>query len=345
LNTTGQFTRWLGVVTLLTIGICSGCSQQAVFVEDRADLLSAAEKARITRICGKLFDDLNIHIMTVVLDSPAADIDAEAVAVFADQRVGEKTGGARGVLFLVDPFGSRVRLEIGYDLEGIFTDAFAGTIERSQMVPFFQAGRVGHGIEATVELLVGRAMGDSSIPTAAAGQTPLAHLSGGGGARTNVQIGSGPPAKKPAPAAESFGAQPTPMQTLERYMQALAGHVKDPDLGIYTEDTRAFFRKWLVTDAQQDNERKTLERGRHAAQTIISGQRAVIRFPAVDRRASPYFLRRGKQGWMLDFAAMSGIIGFNHKNQWFFRSTDHRFMFGFADLVFDRHGFPHPRKN
>jgi hypothetical protein len=345
LNTSGQFTRWLAIVMLLTIGICPGCSRQDLFVEDRADLLTAAEKEHISRICGKLLGDLNIHIVTVVLDTPAADIDAEAVAVFADRRVGEKTGGARGVLFLVDPHGQRVRLEIGYDLEGVFTDAFAGTIERSQMVSFFQAGRVGHGIEATVELLVGRAMGDDSFSSAAAGRTPLAHLSGGGGARTDVRIGSGPPAKKRSPAAGSFGAQRTPMQTLERYMQALAGHVKDPDLGIYTEDTRAFFRKWLVTDAQQDNERRTLERTRDVARTVSSGELAVIRFPAVDRRASPYFLRRGRQGWMLDFAAMSGIIGFNHKNQWFFRTTDHPFMFGFADLVFDRHGFPHPRKN
>jgi hypothetical protein len=34
--------------------------------------------------------------------------------------LGRKTGGARGMLFLVDPQGKAVRLETGYDLEGIF---------------------------------------------------------------------------------------------------------------------------------------------------------------------------------------------------------------------------------
>ena len=338
-----QITPWLVVSTLLATGICTGCSQRVEYVEDRAALLATAEKDRITRICRKLLADLNIHIMTVVLDTPPADIDAEAVAVFSRHRIGEKTGGARGLLFLVDPAGGRVRLEIGYDLEGIFTDAFAGFIERSQMVPFFQAGRVGHGIEATVELLVGRAMGDKRFLAPAAGQTPLANLSGGAGARTDVQIGTGSVAKAPSPQAEAYAAQPTPRQTLAMYVQVLEEHVKDPDLGIYTADTRGFFRQWLVTDAQQDNERRTLEKIRDKAKTSISGDLAVIRFPAAGRHASPYFFRLGRRGWMLDFHAMSRIIGFNHKNQWFFRSTDHPFMFAFQDRVFDRHGFPHPR--
>jgi uncharacterized protein len=330
---------------LLVIVICSGCSRQAAFVEDRAGLLSGEERDRMTRICRKLLEDLDIHIMTVVLEGPSADINADAVAIFEDARLGQKTGGARGLLFVVDPAGGRVRLEVGYDLEGIFTDGFVGYIERRQMVPFFQAGRVGAGVEATVELLVGRAMGDDTFSETTANGTPPQnhqHLSGGAGARTAVEIGSGPPVKETSPMAEAFTAGSSPQETLESYMQVLRLHVKDPELGIYTPETREFFRKWLVTDAQQDNELKSVERTRGSARTFVSGELAVVRFEVADRQASPFFLRRGEQGWMLDFAAMSRTIGFNHKNQWFFRSTDHPFMFAFEDLIFDRHGFPHP---
>jgi len=42
---------------------------------------------------------------------------------------------------------------------------------------------------------------------------------------------------------------------------------------------------------------------------------------------------------MLDFAAMNRSVGFNHKNQWFFRTSEHDFMFAFNDIVFDRNGF------
>jgi hypothetical protein len=69
-----------------------------------------------------------------------------------------------------------------------------------------------------------------------------------------------------------------------------------------------------------------------------------MRYPVSNRHAHPFFFRRGERGWMLDFAAMNRTIGFNHKNQWFFRTTDHPFMFGFEDLTFDRHGFPHRQR-
>lgn len=48
-------------------------------------------------------------------------------------------------------------------------------------------------------------------------------------------------------------------------------------------------------------------------------------------------------GWMLDFVAMNRNAAFTHKNEWFFRTTDHEFMFAFNDMVFDRNGFPHNR--
>ena len=51
----------------------------------------------------------------------------------------------------------------------------------------------------------------------------------------------------------------------------------------------------------------------------------------------------GPDGWMLDFAAMHRSLGFNHKNQWFFRSPENDFMFAFNDMVLDRNGFPHKR--
>lgn len=51
-------------------------------------------------------------------------------------------------------------------------------------------------------------------------------------------------------------------------------------------------------------------------------------------------LQHPPQGWQLDFASMSQSIGFNHRNQWFFRSREHPYMFAFADWGFDSHGFP-----
>ncbi|NLC71712.1 MAG: hypothetical protein GX751_10180, partial [Desulfuromonadaceae bacterium] len=167
--------------------------------------------------------------------------------------------------------------------------------------------------------------------------------SGGAGAKTAITIDSGTPEKVPASDASRYIPQAEPVLTLKQYLEALSFHIKDPDLGIFTPESRRFFRQWLVTDAQQDNEFRRLLRNLPAAEVRIAGERAVIFFPVADRQVAPYFLRRGSEGWMLDFTGMNRWIAFNHKNQWHFKSLDHPYRFGFEHLAFDRHGFPHER--
>jgi len=50
---------------------------------------------------------------------------------------------------------------------------------------------------------------------------------------------------------------------------------------------------------------------------------------------------KGDDGWMFTFASMTNVINYNHRNQWFFRTPNHTFMFAFTDVVFDENGFPH----
>jgi uncharacterized protein len=286
---------------------------------------------------------MDVELFTVVLEKQSGDINTRAAEIFERISLGAKTKGARGVLFLVDPAGRQVRMEIGYDLEGVFTDAFTGYVERDQMTPFFQSGRVGAGIEATTELLVARglqARAFSADRDVAVGET--AHLSGGGGARMGVEIGGGISARENNDPGRLFSAQSTPLGTLQSYREVVRNHIKDPHLEIYTPASRAFFANWLVTDAQQDNEGWKLDRILPQAIIVENGSRAVIRFPVADRHASPYFFQKNDSGWMLDFSAMNRVIRFNHKNQWHFVDRDHPYMFGFREWRFDQNGFPHP---
>jgi uncharacterized protein len=335
------FVRWLVLGLMTVTALLTACQdkRETAFVDDRSGLLTPERVARLTNYHEKLLQDLDIHFQLTLLPESPGDLDQEAVQLFEDLQLGGTTNGARGVLLLVDPAGRQVRLEIGYDLEGVFPDGFVGYVEREQMAPFFAAGRVVDGVEATVELLVGRALGE--VPAELHGAVNLEHLSGGGGARIDLDIGTGTEAKPALEDRSPYSAQPSPRQTLERYLDVLQQHVKDPELGIYTPETRAFFGQWLVTDAQQNNERKELKKRLPEVEERIAGDLAVLRFPVANRQTSPYLLRRAAEGWQLDMAAMSRLIGFNHKNQWFFRSRDHEFMFAFDDLKFDSNGFPY----
>ena len=339
--------RSVPIIITFVILFGVGCSSEggpSDFIEDQIGLLSVNQQLRMGRLHRLLLNDLDIHIKTVVLADSPMNLNQAAVSLFEKSQLGVKTRGARGVLIVVDPTGEQVRVEIGYDLEGVYPDAFVGAVERDQLVPFFQTGQVGKGIEATVELFVQRAMAVIKDDIDNNERKSFAvddYLSGGGGASVRAAIGTTPPKKTVFQYAQEFGPQSSPMLTLELYKRVLRGRIKDPDLGLYTKETRKFLRQWPVTDAQQKNELRNIESVFSKAIVVMEGHRASIRFPIEDRQASPFFLIRSDTGWMLDFASMHRIIGFNHKNQWFFRTTDHIYMFAFTDFVFDHNGFPH----
>ena len=334
------------LVCSLLLALVGGCRPEGDnFVEDPAGLLDAPARERLAGYHAVLLRDLDIHFKAVFLAGRSGDIDRIAVELFDRYRLGARTRAARGVLLVVDPAGQQVRLEIGYDLEGVFPDGFVGRVEEEQMVPFFAAGRIGAGVAATVELLVARALEAGATDPAGAGTVAPGGFngrwSGGGGATTAI---------RPAPSAKPdrapvdprrFAPRADPLATLHGYLQVLAGRVKDPDLALYTLESRRFFRRWLVTDAQQAHEFRQLSAVLPRARVFVAGDRAVVRFPVVDRQAAPYLLQRGEAGWMLDVAAMHRWIGFNHQNQWHFKTPDHPYRFAFADLRFDAHGFPH----
>ncbi len=73
---------------------------------------------------------MDIHIITVTLKRSPENMDNKAVQLFQENGVGRTTHGAKGVLFLIDPTGKQVRIEIGYDLEPVFTDGFTGYMEK-----------------------------------------------------------------------------------------------------------------------------------------------------------------------------------------------------------------------
>jgi uncharacterized protein len=56
-----------------------------------------------------------------------------------------------GVLILVAMSDRKMRIEVGYGLEGVLPDGLCGDIIRNQMRPAFKAGNYGEGILAAAE--------------------------------------------------------------------------------------------------------------------------------------------------------------------------------------------------
>jgi uncharacterized protein len=86
----------------------------------------------------------------VVATIPSLDgdtIEEAAVRIFQQWGIGKK-GDDRGLLFLVAIKERKIRIEVGYGLEGIITDATAGAIRDQAMIPYLKKNDYGKGLYA-----------------------------------------------------------------------------------------------------------------------------------------------------------------------------------------------------
>ena len=77
-------------------------------------------------------------------------------------RIGQK-GLDNGVIFLVFLDDRKMRIEVGYGLEGTLTDAVSSSILRDVVAPRFRAGRTADGIAAGLDA-IDRAIAGTSTP-------------------------------------------------------------------------------------------------------------------------------------------------------------------------------------
>ena len=72
-------------------------------------------------------------------------------------------GRDNGVLLLVVSQDRRIRIEVGYGLEGKLTDAVSSRIIRHAMAPYFRAGDFAAGIKAGLDAVIG-ALEEAGVP-------------------------------------------------------------------------------------------------------------------------------------------------------------------------------------
>lgn len=97
--------------------------------------------------------------------------------------IGQK-GANNGVILLVAPKERKVRIEVGYGLEPIVTDALSGEIIRDRITPAFKQGDYGGGINAGADALIAQLQAppeQAEQAALAAAQRQKSSRSSGGG--------------------------------------------------------------------------------------------------------------------------------------------------------------------
>jgi uncharacterized protein len=88
-----------------------------------------------------------------VRDLGGDEIEPYANALFREWKLGQKDKN-NGVLFLVAPKQHRMRIEVGYGLEGTLTDATSKLIIANAAAPRFKTGDYDGGVTRAVEDIV-----------------------------------------------------------------------------------------------------------------------------------------------------------------------------------------------
>jgi uncharacterized protein len=123
-------------------------------VTDEAKLLSPTSHRAITGILKAHEEKTTNQIAVLTVESLEGEsIEEYASAVFEEWKLGQK-GKDNGILVVVAPRERRMRIEVGYGLEGTLPDARAGDIIRNYMTPRFKKGDFNGGITAGVKAIV-----------------------------------------------------------------------------------------------------------------------------------------------------------------------------------------------
>lgn len=132
-------------------------------VNDMAGLLSPAEQQALENKLVSIDDSSSNQIAVVIL--PTLDgypIEEYAIRLFRDWGIGNKKTN-NGILLLIAAQDKKIRIEVGYGLEGVIPDVTALNIIDNDLKPAFRSGAYFEGIDKATDDIAKAAVGEYQI--------------------------------------------------------------------------------------------------------------------------------------------------------------------------------------
>jgi uncharacterized protein len=179
----GSFWNWIlrGLLFLAVLLPCQAVALEVPAlrgrVNDYAGMLSSDGKRRIETLMKELEDHDSTQVVVLTIPTLAGDtIEDFSIRVAERWKIGRK-GFDNGVILVVARDDRKVRIEVGYGLEGRMTDLAAGRIIRDRIAPEFRAGRFDQGmlqgVTAIAEVVRGEFQAKPQSGPAASGPEEL----------------------------------------------------------------------------------------------------------------------------------------------------------------------------
>lgn len=167
------------IITPLAAGAYSNPGKPVGFVNDYAGLMSAAARQSLETELSNFEKETRHEIAVVTIPNLGGDtIENFALKLFEDWQIGKK-GADNGALFLVSYDDRQTRIEVGYGLEGVLTDAQSFAIIDKIAKPAFRAGDFDKGILESM----------AAIEAATRGEDISGRFESGGGRARGLPVG------------------------------------------------------------------------------------------------------------------------------------------------------------
>lgn len=151
--------RWLAALCFALLPLLGWSADEVALpalserVTDLTGTLSAEDRAGLTASLAALEKDKGAQVAIVLLPTTQPEsIEQFGIRLAEAWKIGRK-GVDDGVIVIVAKNDRRMRIEVGYGLEGAIPDAIAKRIVAEQMAPRFREGDFAGGLRSTVAML------------------------------------------------------------------------------------------------------------------------------------------------------------------------------------------------
>ncbi|RMD48021.1 MAG: TPM domain-containing protein, partial [Ignavibacteria bacterium] len=130
------------------------------YANDFTGTLTSAQLSRLNKALYNFDRETSTQIVFVIVNT----LEGYPIEYFANElaeknKIGRK-GKDNGVLLVVAKNDRKMRIEVGYGLEGALPDALASSIIRNEIAPYFKTGDYYNGIVSGLNAIISATKGE-----------------------------------------------------------------------------------------------------------------------------------------------------------------------------------------
>lgn len=135
------------------------------YVTDETGTLTASQSSSLETKLSAFEKETSTQVVLYIIKSLEGESLEEKSYEFAEKNgIGQK-GKNNGVLLFIAIDDRKLRIEVGYGLEGALPDALCGQIIRKEITPYFKQGKYYEGIDAGVNAIMKATKGEYTQET------------------------------------------------------------------------------------------------------------------------------------------------------------------------------------